>query len=1168
LADKSAPQFVPPSQEPGPVPHDVTNAAAVGRPLTVTPGPALPFKREAAEGKDFASEAIHLTLSAEHAERLTAVASAAATSPGVVLLAAWCALLARWTGEPDLNVWVAEGKWIGGAAVGGEAPSARVLAVQVNADDALPFEDLVGQVRGALEGAAQSAQDVAVPAAREDAAAFEHMPLPPKRDCSISASRQQSRVARFGVRLSTAMIEGASAAVEAELQFNTSLFRREDAARIASSFEALATSASRDPKAKVGALDLLDVAERGRLLETQNQTAAPFPEHQCFHELFEAQVARVPDRPALAFGDQRLTYAELNQRANQIAHYLQKRGVKPNTCVGLFVERSLEMIVGLLGILKAGGAYVPLLPDSPKVRLAHQLGEIESPVILTQEKLLGALPEHSAEVVCMDRDLPRLNAESPANPEHAVRPKDIAYVIYTSGSTGTPKGVAVKHENLVNYTHFLCRKLRTAEFDAGGGLSFATVSTIAADLGNTCIFPSLASGGCLHVIGHDMGMDGELFGAYARRHPIDVLKITPSHLSALLASREGKDILPRRFLVTGGEASTWNLVQRVRAMSGLCWINHYGPTETTIGSLTFDLDGNEGVREFAATVPIGRPIANTRVYVLDALKKPVPIGVVGELFIAGRGVTRGYLKQPGQTADRFVHDPFVPDPSARMYRTGDRVRYLPNGAIEFLGRVDHQVKVRGFRIELGEIEVALRQHPGVREVIVIARRDQPDDVRIVAYLVPAKPPAPGMAELRSFLLKQLPEHMVPSAFVVLDALPLTPNGKVDRKRLLPPGEASFGEQEKEGPAKAIARDDIEAELVAIWKSVIGLKSIGITDNFFEIGGHSLAALHMLAQVEQRLGKKLPNATLFHSATIEKMAAILRSKEALPNWTSLVPIQPTGTKPPLFCVHGGGGHVFYYRDLARYLGADQPFYGLQAWMGETGQERHFRVEDMAVHYLNEIRTVSPKGPYYLCGASFGGKVAFEMAKMLQHQGEEVGLVAMFDTWGPGYPKFRPEVTKLEHALYWFIRRVEHHAGGVLLLDSKDRLPYLRQKAHQTVADTRESLENLYKDAQRWTRKVRGLEVPRYLERDEGFIRTASAAYAPTPYSGRVLLFRSDKQPLGIYPDPTLGWSKVVQGELEVHETPGYHAAIVVEPRVRFLVERFKPYLEKAQAEHAR
>ena len=480
------------------------------------------------------------------------------------------------------------------------------------------------------------------------------------------------------------------------------------------------------------------------------------------------QAAATPDAPALVFEQHSLSYRELDARANRIAWRLRELGVGPDSVVGLYLERSLELLVGLLGILKAGGAYLPMDPGLPRERLSFMMDDMRMPVLLTQAGLRDSLPTHGAHIVCLDTDADVLARQPDTAPPSDTRPEHLVYVIYTSGSTGRPKGVGLTHANLDNYLTGIERIL-----DVPAGASYATVSTLSADLGNTMVFPALVSGGALHILSDERASNPEALADYMHTRAIDCLKIVPSHMTALLSASRPERVLPRQRLVFGGEASRWELVERVRALAPDCRvINHYGPTETTIGVLTWPVPAQLAEKP-APTVPLGRPLANTTLHVLDDHRRHVPVGVPGELFIGGRGVSRGYLGRPELTAERFVDFE-----GERVYRTGDLVRRLRDGAIEFLGRVDNQVKVRGFRIELGEIEAVLCNQPEVRDAVVLAREDAHGVKRLVAYLVPHPGQALAVEPLRERLGGQLPEYMVPASFVVLDALPLTRNGKV------------------------------------------------------------------------------------------------------------------------------------------------------------------------------------------------------------------------------------------------------------------------------------------------------------------------------------------------------------------------------------------------------
>jgi amino acid adenylation domain-containing protein len=571
----------------------------------------------------------------------------------------------------------------------------------------------------------------------------------------------------------------------------------------------------------------------------------------------------------LRFGDRALTYAEVNRESNRIAHVLRQNRVGAGVSVALCMERSADMIIALLGVLKAGGYYVPLVPDNPKARLAHQLAETGAPVVLTHAAHADRLPEFAGKVICLDRDRQLFDLAPDSNPDVQVAPDSLAYVIYTSGSTGVPKGVGVRHFNLVNYSHFICQRLTAGSHPAG--LHFATVSTISADLGNTCIFPSLISGGCLHVIDYETAVSPELFSEYVARHPIDVLKITPSHLSSLLNGVPDSSVLPEKYLILGGEATSWDLAERIGRAKKCALLNHYGPTEATVGCCTFRADNEVNCWD-AATLPIGKPIANAEIYILDGHMEPVPIGVAGELYVGGSGVARGYLNQPNQTSERFLQNPFSNDPDARLYRTGDLARFLPDGNVEFLGRIDAQVKIRGFRVEPAEIESVLRKHPHVAAVAVVAYEGDSAEKQLAAYVVSRNQIREH--DLRSFVLQQLPDYMVPSAFISIESIPLTANGKIDTRALPNPQEHSL-------PRENVApRNADEEKLALIWQEVLKRDVIGVTDNFFELGGHSLLATQIISRIRNGFRVQMPLHSFLQNPTIAALAQQLKDCPAI------------------------------------------------------------------------------------------------------------------------------------------------------------------------------------------------------------------------------------------------------------------------------------------------
>jgi amino acid adenylation domain-containing protein len=613
---------------------------------------------------------------------------------------------------------------------------------------------------------------------------------------------------------------------------------------------------------------VVSLPEEGELItvpEEWNQTAIDFPRGVCIHELFEAQCARTPDRTAVRAGDQVLTYRELNEQANQLARYLRRLGVQPGSLVALCVDRGVRMLVGLTAILKAGAAYVPLDPNNPKSRLLRQLAGTAA--LVTETSLDGRLPVFDGPKIYLDIDGANWSDDPQSNVESSGNPEDLVYVIFTSGSTGIPKGVAVRHRNLVNYTSFIQRRLELARY--AEGWNFATVSTLSADLGNTSIFPALASGGCVDVIPEQVALDSARLARHCRLHPIDVLKIVPSHLEALLENNEGAGVLPRKYLILGGEALTMRLVRRIRALGAQCEIgNHYGPTETTVESVVFRVGDYEDSERTEQSVPIGCPIDNTQVYVLDSRQQPVPLGAAGELYISGEGVALGYLNQPELTAERFLDNPFVQ--GSRMYKTGDLCRYLPNGDLVFLGRADDQVKIRGFRVETGEIEAALNRHPRVKQAVVVATDDTRGDTSLVAYLV-GESGAQSDTEIRDDLREQLPDYMIPASIVWLPKLPLNANGKLDRQIL-----SELEELPKESNGYIAPRTASEKAVADIWSEVLGNEQIGVGENFFEIGGHSLAGIQVISRIIKHFHVKLDVETIFDFPTIEGLAEATES----------------------------------------------------------------------------------------------------------------------------------------------------------------------------------------------------------------------------------------------------------------------------------------------------
>ena len=961
-------------------------------------------------------------------DRLKQISVQGQTTLFVTLFAAFQALLHRLSGQNDIVVGFpttgrprAELAHVAGYFV-------NVLPLRAKFDHTQSFNELLFQVRKRVLGAlshdlypfALMIEKLGI--ARDSSAApvFQTMFVFQKTHGNseefvrLAVGESGAQLRSGGLQMESVAIERQTAQFDLTLtvgegpdglvgswEYSTELFETDTIARWAESFSVLLEGIVSNPDISVSQLPILSASEYGTLVREWNDTAVSFGASECIHELFEEQVRRSPQARAVVFEEEELSYGELNARANRLAHYLRELGVKPDERVAICVERGFEMIVGLLAVLKAGGGYVPLDSGSARERLKYMLEDSGARLVLTSRSLSPMIREVAGpEVLLMEAE--EWHRYSSEDPPVSIEPAQLAYVIYTSGSTGRPKGVGVEHRQLVNYVRAIGERLQIE-----AGMRLGLVSTYAADLGYTMIFPALCYGGCLDVVDAGRVLDASKLEEHFSRHPADYLKIVPSHLWALLNSSEGSGLLPRRWLILGGEASSWDLIQRVKQRGAGCQVlNHYGPTETTVGVLTYDTTQNDGGPQVGGMVPIGRPLRNGKVYVLDSELNPVGVGVSGEIYIGGAGVARGYLKRAELTAEKFLANPYSVEAGGRMYRTGDLGRFLENGNIEFLGRKDHQVKIRGFRVELGEIEAALVEHPKIRQAVVLVREDEPGDKRLVAYVVADQEAEEGdsgnkkaglrISELREHMLGKLPEYMVPSAHVELEKLPLTHNGKIDRKAL-PQPDRDIPEEEYVGP-----QDATQETLCRLWQDVLRRDRVGIHDNFFKIGGHSLLAVQLTSRVRSAFAIEMPLSVLFATPTVARMAkhiAAANGHEGPRSSQVLVSIQSQGSRVPFFCVHAVGGQVISYAELSQEMGLEQPFYGLQSPPANFSPESDISIEQMATLYNREIRSVQPVGPYLLSGWSMGGLVAWEMAQQLMKEGETMGLLALMDTTPP-------------------------------------------------------------------------------------------------------------------------------------------------------------------------
>ncbi len=770
-------------------------------------------------------------------------------------------------------------------------------------------------------------------------------------------------------------------------EYSTELFEADTIDRMLEHYEMLLRAALEDPGRRVAELRLLGEQQRDEALG-MSVAVAPGEPAGCLHEMFADQVARAPDAPAVVHEGVMLTYGELDRRANQLAHRLRALGVGRDCLVALCLERSLDMIVAVVAVLKAGGAYVPMDPDNPAERLGFVLSDTGAPVLLTHEPLLDRLPMHEASVVCLDAEAAALATEPITAPEVGSVPGDLAYVIYTSGSTGRPKGVLVEHRNVARL--FSCTE---AWFGFGASDTWALLHSYAFDFSVWEMWGALLYGGKLVIPSHWTVRSPEALSRLLAFERVTVLNATPSLFSGAMGELLSvADRLCVRVVVFGGEALRPVALARWFEHfgdGGPVLVNMYGITETTV-HVSYQVVAAEAVAR--AGSPIGVALPDLELHVLDAAGAHVPTGVPGEIYVGGAGVARGYLNRPELTAERFVANPFG---EGRLYKSGDRARRLPGGGLDFLGRGDAQVKVRGYRIELGEIESALLTHDAVSETAVTALQVAPDDTRLAAYFVPAAGSS-GTADLPAVLHTHvkgfLPPHMVPASIMAVDSLPLTSNGKLNRRALPTP---TWGARSVSMPP----RTPTEQEVADLWREMLDVERVGAEDSFFALGGHSLLAVRLFAEIEERLGVKLPLATLFQGDTVAELAAaIVRERASSKPWSPIVALRSEGSRAPLVVISLANLNSDFlpYRQLVEQLGSDQPVYGLQS-PGMDGRTLPMgTVEELAAHYVRELRAFQPGGPHLLLGLAFAGMVAYEMARQLDEAGEPPVLLAMLNS----------------------------------------------------------------------------------------------------------------------------------------------------------------------------
>lgn len=902
------------------------------------------------------------------------------------------------------------------------------------------------------------------------------------------------------------------------LEYSTDLFERATIRRLLAHFETLLRGAVANPELPISRVPLLDASEHQRLVVDWNRTAAEYPAEVPLNELVEEQARHFPQTVAVTCGGQALTYEELNTRANRLAAYLRTLGVGAETLVGVCLERSVDLIVAMLGIVKTGGAYLPLDPNYPDERLNWIAANSEIGIVIAAPEMQKRLPDFGGRMVSLDWDV--LNNYAGHNLGVKVSGDCLAYVLYTSGSTGRPKGVAIPRKALVNLLWSLREKLEFTAADV-----WLSVTTISFDIAELEIWLPLISGGRLVVAEQETVADGALLQSELQSQGVTFLQATPSTWRLLLESGwQGKADLKA---ACGGEAMPRDLARLLCPLVSRLW-NLYGPTETTIWSTAYRIANPDD------PILIGRPIANTQIYILDQNMAPVPIGVSGELYIGGDGLARGYFHRDDLTAERFVESVY-----GRLYKTGDLARYRPDGNIECLGRNDHQIKLRGFRIEPEEIRAVLTQHPAIGDGVVVLDSSA-GEPRLAAYLVAQGEPRPEVTQLREWVRRTLPDYMVPAVFVFLDALPLTPNGKVDR-RALPAPDPSPQQGSVIQP-----RTPAEEKLAAIWRDTLHIAEVGIRDNFFELGGHSLLLIRLISQIEKEFGQRLPVATVMESPTIEALATVLGGKQTDAAICRVIPLKPQGTRPPFICL--GASPLFL--PLARLLGPEQPFCGVDlTQLKRIDLPDPCKLEDIARYVVHAIREYQPEGPYSIGGWCLYGVLAYETARQMMEQGDQVELLTLFDSPNVAYRRRLSGVEKAQ-------MRVQKWLFHLTTLAKSDPAGMVRYTKH---------LIGIARGKMMRERERMALEMGikdediRLMDLDP-ILFYAATHYEPPPYSGRVLMVQSDEIPSGRHWQMARQWREPLIGQSLVHCVLGSHDGMFKFPHVETLAAKMRPAFE--------
>ncbi|GHO86478.1 non-ribosomal peptide synthetase [Dictyobacter formicarum] len=1217
--------------------------------------PTLPYERQENLSAQFRPLTVHASIEAEFQKSIYALLKRYECSLPVFFFTCWQVLLWRFLNQDELVFGLGVTDRLYDELLDIAGPIAKYIPFLSHPNKQLRFCDFLRKVQEDYDAHGEQQLYFAV----DDPTTtllypfgFDYYKFSPEvTNGKISFSPHQCSISSEPFKVRLLIQEHAEASLNLTLEYNANLYDIQDIQLLSGQLQHLIKDAVLRPECKLSELEILNVAERDLVLMKYNQTTTPYPQEMLLHLLFERQVAQTPDAIAVVDKDHQLTYQALDTLAHQTAQYLQRLPIGAEDLVGIYLERSVALVIAILGVLKAGAAYVPLDLSAPLPRLRFIASDAQLKIVLTTQQLQSQMTEwpEQTPIVSLEsmREQFTSTRELPPLASHYLSTNNLAYVIYTSGSTGKPKGVMISHQGAAHYVQWCSQ-----HYEVASGWGVPVHSPISFDLTVTALFAPLVVGRVAWLLEEGKELD-ELAEVLRQADQWSLLKLTPAHLNLLNQQLEPHELSESsRALILGGEALKGEHIRRWQQEAPQTrLINEYGPTETVVGCCIYEVTPDEEIKE---QVPIGHPIANTRCYVLDERGLPVPIGIVGELYIGGIGLGRGYVGRADLTAERFVPDPYCNIAGARMYRTGDLARYKnQQGILEYLGRVDRQIKLRGYRIELGEIEKLLERHEKIRECVVEVFEEPDLDKSLVAYVVPNSKTMLEPATLRDYLSDHLPAYMIPESYVILEALPLTTNGKVNRS-LLPPPDKSRKVSDED---KAVApRDMVEFQLLQIWEKTLKVHPILITDNFFDLGGHSILAVSLIAQIRKRLDVNLPLAILFEHKTIAELAAVVRQQlnvieDQLPAdvtaivprdvvefqlqqiWEEVLQVNPilitdsffelggndllaerviaaireqldinlapsllsehssiaelaivvrqrsnalktpalvtiqagATTKRPLFCVHPAGGTVFCYTNLARHLGADQPFYGLQTPDLVENGGTYISIEELAALYVREIQRIQPQGPYQVGGWSSGGVMAFEIAQQLSKRHQKVSLLALLDANVP-FTVRNPdaqirELDTSDAAIVMDImsRKTFSMDEDISMLPPVEQLRAVMEegkKANLVPADT-------------------DLDQFRRLWRIQMMNVHAVRSYIPDVYPGQIDLFRAEEsiklgrgaKKASVLPMTwalTGGWETLTSQEILIHQLPGGHRDMMSEPNVQLVATTLKSRMEQIEA----